>query len=96
MNIKLFDLDIIAGTSYLELPRNRRSIKNVRKTTDNYCAIWFTLALFCLPKANSTLITSYVQHFNTIDKYGKNFEKGLQCKGIPNINKLKNFTLHLC
>ena len=95
LNVKLSDLDIIGGTSYLELPINHRLIRNVKNTTDNYSAPWFILAPFYHPKANTNLTTSYVQHFCTINKYGKNFDKGLQYKGIPNIEKLKKFTIHL-
>ena len=52
-------------------------------------------SFFYLPNANTNLTTSYVQHFITINILGKNIDKGLQKKCIPNKEKLKKITIHL-
>ena len=46
MDVKLPISDIIAGTSYVELAINPKSIINVRNTKDNDCAVWFVLIVF--------------------------------------------------
>ena len=95
MDVKFSKLDIIDGTSYVELPIDHRSIINVKNAKDIFCAIWCMLALLYPPKANVSLTSSYVQHFITMIINGINFHNGLLIKDISKFEKLNSLSIHV-
>ena len=89
MDVTFFKLDKTSHTSNVELPINHMSNINVGYGKDYYCAFCCNLVLFSPPEASFSLTSSYVQHFNTINKNGIIFDYGLQIEDLHKFRKVK-------
>ena len=83
MDVTLCKLSKKGGTSHSDLPKNHKSIENVKNAKDIYSVIWCILARLHPAKTFFSLTSSCLRNFIIININGLNHDTRLQTKDTP-------------